>query len=179
MSNTVSCYFFLFYISETRYFLDISFPFFIFHFISYSSFLTFISLSISISIFLAYFFPFTFLFLFVYFPFSFQLFPFSLQLFLFPFPFPFRLFPFPSRFSFPLYPFPLFPFLLFPFQLPFLLPHFIILLFFCIHQRQCQRTSTCRNFTIDVEKNICYLKSSKGRSVRTGMTSGLISGDLI
>ena len=161
MSNTVSCYFFLFYISETRYFLDISFPFFIFHFISYSSFLTFISLSISISIFLAYFFPFTFLFLFVYFPFSFQLFP------------------FPSRFSFPLYPFPLFPFLLFPFQLPFLLPHFIILLFFCIHQRQCQRTSTCRNFTIDVEKNICYLKSSKGRSVRTGMTSGLISGDLI
>ena len=82
MSNTVSCYFFLFYISETRYFLDISFPFFIFHFISYSSFLTFISLSISISIFLAYFFPFTFLFLFVYFPFL-LVFPFLYILFLY------------------------------------------------------------------------------------------------
>jgi hypothetical protein len=45
--------------------------------------------------------------------------------------------------------------------------------------RRCQGTPLCRHFTIDLEHNLCYLKSNTVKPLRTGMTTSLLSGDMI
>lgn len=45
--------------------------------------------------------------------------------------------------------------------------------------RICHVTPLCRHFTIDLENNLCYLKTDAVKPLRTGMTAFLLSGDMI